>query len=64
MLENRVQMTLGCKGEEMTELWRKLGSKEPHVYCSPEIDWAIKWKKIKETSHVALVGSIEMHTGF
>jgi len=47
----------GSKGEEVTGEWRKLHNKEVNdLYCSPNIVWLIKWRRMKWVGLVARVG--------
>jgi hypothetical protein len=55
----------GPKRDEVTEEWRKLRSEELNdLYCSPNIVWVIKSRRMWWVEHVARMGKVEAYTGF
>ena len=47
----------GPKGDEVTKEWRKLHNEKLNdLYCSPNIVWVIKWRRMSWTGHVARMG--------
>jgi len=55
--ENRVLRIFGPKRDEVTEEWRKLHNKEFNdLYCSPNIVWVIKSRRMRWAGHVAHMG--------
>jgi hypothetical protein len=51
---------LGVEGniwDEVTKEWRKLHNKEPYnLYCSPNIIWVVKYRRMNWVVHVRSVG--------
>ena len=66
MFENRVlRRILGPKRDEVTGEWRKLHNEKLNdLYCSPNIFWVIKSRRIRLAGHVACMGRGEVYTGF
>ena len=58
MFENRVLRRLfGPKRDEVTGEWRKLHNEELNdLYCSPNIVWVIKARRMRWAGHVACMG--------
>ena len=58
MFENRVlRRIFGPKKDEVTRGWRKLHNEELNdLYCSSNIVWAIKSKRMKWAGRVARMG--------
>jgi hypothetical protein len=58
VFENRVLRSIfGPKRDEVTGEWRKLHTGELNdLYCSPNIIWVIKWKRMRWVGHVARMG--------
>jgi len=58
VFENRVfRRIFGPKRNEVTGKWRKLYNEELNVlYCSPNIVWVIKSRRIRWAGHVARMG--------
>jgi hypothetical protein len=47
----------GPRRDEVTGEWRRLHNKERNdLYCSPNIVWVIKWRRMRWAGHVACVG--------
>jgi len=47
----------GCRGNEVTGKWRKLYNEELNdLYCSPNIFWMIKSRRMRLAGHVACMG--------
>jgi len=47
----------GLKRDEVIEEWRKLHNDELNdLYCSPNIVWVIKWRRMRWAGHVARMG--------
>ena len=63
--ENRVLRGIsGAKRDGVTGEWRKLHNEELNdLYCSPNIVWVIKSRRITWAGHVARMRA-EVHTGF
>jgi hypothetical protein len=66
VFENRVlRRILGPKRDEVAGEWRKLHNEELNdLYCSPNIIWVIKSRRMGWAGHVAHVGRGEVHTEF
>ena len=66
VFENRVlRRIFGPKGDEVTGEWRKLHNEELNdMYCSPNIVWVIKSRRMGWAGHVAYMGRVEVYTGF
>jgi hypothetical protein len=64
--ENRVlRRTFWAKRDEVTGKWRKLHNEELNdLYCSPNIVWVIKWRRMRWAGHVARMRGGEMFTVF
>ena len=57
MFKNRVLRRTGPKRNEVTGEWRKLYNKELNdMYCSPNIVWLIKLRKMRWAGHLARMG--------
>jgi hypothetical protein len=56
--ENRVlRRIFGPKRDEITKEWKKLHNEELNdLYCSPNIVWVIKSKRMRSARHVARMG--------
>jgi len=55
----------GPKRDEVRGELRRLYKEELGVlYCSPNIIWVIKSRRMRWAAHVACVGRGEVHTGF
>jgi len=47
----------GTKRDEVTGEWRRLHNEELNgLYCSPNIVWVIKWRRMRWAGHVACIG--------
>jgi len=66
VFESRVlRRIFGPKRDEVTGEWRKLHSEELHdLYCSPNIVWIIKSRRMSWAGHVASIGRGEECAGF
>jgi hypothetical protein len=54
MFENRVLRIFRPKRDEVTGEWRRLHNEEPHdLYCSSNIIWVIKSRRMRWVGHVA-----------
>ena len=55
MFENMVLGRIfGPRRDEVTGEWRRLHNEELNdLYCSPNIVWVIKWRKMRWAGHVA-----------
>jgi len=63
VFENRVLREI--KKGKVTGEWRKICNEELNgPYCSPNIVWVIKPRRMRWTGHVARVGRGEVHTGW
>jgi hypothetical protein len=60
VFENRVlRRILGTKRDEVTREWRQLHDEELNdLYCSPNIVWVIKWRRMSWAGHVACMGEV------
>jgi len=58
VFKNRVlRRIFGPKRGEVTGEWRKLHNEELNdLYCSPNIVWVIKWRRMRWAGHVAHIG--------
>ena len=57
MFENRVVRIIGPRRDEGTGEWRKLHNEELNdLYCSPNIVWVIKPRKMRCVAHVPRMG--------
>jgi len=59
VFENRVlRRILGPKRDEVTGEWRKLHNEELNdLYCSPNVIWVIKSRRMRWVGHVARMGN-------
>jgi len=66
VFENRVlRRIFGPKREKVTGEWRKLHNEELNdLYCSPNIAWVVKSRRMRWAGHVARMGRGEAYTGF
>ena len=66
VFENRVlKRIFGPKRDEVTGKWRKLHNEELNdLYCSPNIVWVIKSRRMRWAGHVARMGGGKVSTGF
>jgi hypothetical protein len=66
VFENRVLSRIfGSKRDEVTGDWRKLHKEELNdLYSSPNIVRVIKSRRMRWAGHVALMGRVEVYTGF
>jgi len=56
---------LGHKRDEVTGDWIKLHNVELNdLYCSPNIVWVIKSKRMRQAGHVARMRKGDVYTGF
>ena len=60
VFENRVLGRIfGPMGDEVTRQWRKLCNEELNdLYCSPNIFWVIKSRRMRWAGHVAHMGKM------
>jgi hypothetical protein len=58
VFENMVlRRIFGPTSDEVTGDWRRLHNEELNdLYCSPNIVWVIKWRRMGWTGHVACMG--------
>jgi hypothetical protein len=58
VLDNMVlRRIFGPRREEVTGDWRKLHNEELNdLYCSPNLVWVIKWRRMRWAGHVARMG--------
>jgi len=57
VFENRVlRRIFGPRRDEVTGKWRKLHEELNNLYCSPNIVWVIKSRRMRWVGHVACVG--------
>ena len=58
MFENKVlRRIFGPRRDEVTGEWRRLHNVELNdLYCSTNIVWVIKWRRMRWAGHVACVG--------
>jgi hypothetical protein len=58
VFENMVlRRIFGPRRDEVTGNWRRLHNEEPNdLYCSPNIVWMIKWRRMRWAGHVARMG--------
>jgi len=57
VFENRVRRIFWLKRDEVTGEWRKLHNEELNdLYCSPNIIWVIKSRRMRWAVHVAHTG--------
>ena len=66
VFENRVlRRIFGPERDEVTREWRKLHNEElSDLYCSPNIVWVIKSRRMRWAGHIARMGRGEVYTGF
>ena len=52
-----LRRTFGPRRDEVTGEWRRLHNEELNdLYCSPNIVWVIKWRRMRWAGHVACMG--------
>jgi len=57
VFENRVLRIFGPKRDKVTGEWRKLYNEELNdLYCSPNILWVMKLRRMRWVGHVACMG--------
>ena len=58
VFENNVlRRIFGPRRDEVTGDWRRLHNEEINdLYCSPNIVWVIKWRRMRWAAHVARMG--------
>jgi len=58
VFENMVlRRIFGPRRDEVTREWRRLHNEELNdLYCSPNIVWVIKWRRMRWAGHVARMG--------
>jgi hypothetical protein len=57
VFENRVLRIYGPMGEKVTGEWTKLHNEELNdLYCSPNIVWVIKPRRMRWAEHVTCIG--------
>jgi len=55
----------GPERDEVTREWRKLHNEElSDLYCSPNIVWVIKSRRMRWAGHIARMGERRGYTGF
>ena len=55
----------GPKRDKVTGEWRQLHNEELNdLYCSSNIVWVIKYRRMRWVGHVARMGRGEAYTGF
>ena len=60
-----VRRIFGPRTDEVTGEWGRLHNEELNdLYCSPNIIWVIKSRRIRWTGHVACMGRVVVYTGF
>jgi hypothetical protein len=65
VFENRVLRIFGPKRDKATGGWRKLYNEEFNdLYCSSNIIWVIKWRRMRWTGHVAHIEEEKRIKGF
>jgi hypothetical protein len=66
VFENReLRRILGPRRDEVTGEWKKLHNEELNdLYCSPNIVWVIKSRRMRWAGNVACMGKGEAYTGF
>ena len=58
VFEKRVlRRIFGSKRDEVTREWRKLHNEELNdLYCSPNIVWVVKSRRMRWAGHIARIG--------
>ena len=64
--ENKVLREMfWLKRDKVTGEWRKLHNEELNdLYCSPNIAWVVKSRRMRWAGHVARMGRGEAYTGY
>jgi hypothetical protein len=63
VFDNRVlRRIFGTNREDVTWEWRKLHNED--LYCSPNIFWMMKSRRMRLAEHVARMGLGKVSTGF
>ena len=63
--KSMLRILFGPKRDEVTGEWKKLHNEELNdLYCSPNVVWVIKSRRMRWAGHVARLGRGEVHTEF